>query len=991
MPTGSPRPFKFAIALLAAVLAIAVIVAWVVRFRVATAFVNRELAAAGVDASYRITSLTPFLARMEAVRIGDPGAPDLLARQIDVAIGYGLGGPRLGRITLDGVRLRGRYDAQGLHLGAIDRLLPKSGGKAGLPDMPLSIRDTSIALATPNGAISATVKGEGNPARRFGGEARVVALALQANGCTARDITAMLTLSSTDETLKASGPVRTSGLACPHQEVALGPAAAQVALASHPGFRRLELDANLVGGAGRVQTVDYASLRGTVSGSWSATGYGALVYADLKSARAPAYAKAVMRTKPAAAGTPIAPLADRAISAAAALLSRADVSADVRIAGGAGRPMELRLRQIDLEGEGGARLALTERGGLSWSDAGLRIDGDLKSFGGGLPDLAVRIRQAAPGAPLTGLAAMRPYRSGAAQIAATPIHLHWDGRRGTFATVVTLDGPVAGGSVRGLAVPLKGHADAGGAFVIGAGCQTIAFERLQLSSFTFAAGRIPVCGRSIVARTAAGDLRVDAATGPIRLAGRTSDGAPVTLAAGGLRLTQAGFSARDLTTTLGGPGRTTRLSVASFDGTNGRTIGGNFSGASGGIGNVPLAMDDASGSWTLDRGALRLSGMLTVRDADAAARFNPLWTDNTILALRDGIIEAAATLREPATGSAVVAIDLRHDLARGSGHAVLDVPGITFVPKGLQPERLTPLTLGVIANVAGTIAGEGRIDWGPDRLTSTGDFRTDGIDLAAAFGPVQGIRGTLHFTDLLGLVSASDQQATVAEINPGVAVTNGLVRYRLLGGNRVQVDGAQWPFAGGSLQLDPTILDFAGEAQRQLTFRISGLDAAGFVQQLDFPNISATGTFDGLLPMVFDQKGGRIAGGSIVARQGGGTIAYVGELSNAQLGTMGKLAFDALKAIRYSALDISLDGRLDGEMVSQVRFTGVREATPDQSLTTRLIRNLPFRFNISVRAPFRGLVGSARAYIDPRLLLSQAQPAPPAGTAIQPPASGDVR
>jgi hypothetical protein len=80
-------------------------------------------------------------------------------------------------------------------------------------------------------------------------------------------------------------------------------------------------------------------------------------------------------------------------------------------------------------------------------------------------------------------------------------------------------------------------------------------------------------------------------------------------------------------------------------------------------------------------------------------------------------------------------------------------------------------------------------------------------------------------------------------------------------------------------------------------------------------------------------------------------------------------------------------------MVSQVRFTGVREATPDQTLVTRLIRNLPFRFNIQIRAPFRGLVGSARAYIDPRLLLNQANlpPKTPAEPAIQPPASGDVR
>ena len=372
-------------------------------------------------------------------------------------------------------------------------------------------------------------------------------------------------------------------------------------------------------------------------------------------------------------------------------------------------------------------------------------------------------------------------------------------------------------------------------------------------------------------------------------------------------------------------------------------------------------------------------------------------TDNASLDLKNNVIRATATLREPASKVAVATVRVEHDLASGIGHARLDVAGISFTPKRLQPETLTPLTLGVIANVAGTVSGDGRIDWGPKGVTSSGTFGTDRIDLAAAFGPVTGIKGQLHFTDLLGLVSAPDQEATITEINPGVQVANGVVRYQLTGQSRVKIDDATWPFAGGTLRLEPTILDFAAEAERHLTFRIDRLDAAAFVQQLDFPNISATGIFDGVLPMIFDQNGGRIEAGEIVARKGGGTLAYVGELSNAELGTMGKLAFDALKAIRYSSLDISLDGRLDGEMVSRVRFTGVREATPEQSLITRLIRNLPFRFNIQIRAPFRGLVGSARAYMDPRLLLNQAQPAPPPASAtpgepaIQTKESGTMR
>jgi len=542
--------------------------------------------------------------------------------------------------------------------------------------------------------------------------------------------------------------------------------------------------------------------------------------------------------------------------------------------------------------------------------------------------------------------------------------------------MLRIDGPVSGGFVQGLTMPVQGVATAGGALVVDRACQPVSFRQLQLASFTFGGTRLSICGQPVVIWSG-GTLRIDASSGPVRLAGRTKSGAPVALSAAQLRVTQAGFTAAGADAALGPPDRQTHFAITDLNGQFDRAgLAGRFAGASGAIANVPLAIADADGAWSFAGGLLHLKGDLRASDAAATARFNPLATDDAVLDLRDNLIRATATLREPASKAAVAGVAIEHDLASGIGHALLDVTGIAFAPKGLQPEKLTPLTLGVIANVAGTVSGDGRIDWSPNGVTSSGTFGTDRIDLAAAFGPVTGIRGRLHFTDLLGLVSAPDQEATIAEINPGVQVANGVVHYQLTGQSRVKVTDAAWPFAGGTLRLEPTVLDFGAEAERHLTFRIDRLDAASFVQQLDFPNIAATGVFDGVLPMIFDQSGGRIENGQIVARKGGGTLAYVGELTNAELGTMGKLAFDALKAIRYSSLDISLDGRLDGEMVSRVRFTGVREATPEQSLITRLIRNLPFRFNIQIRAPFRGLVGSARAYMDPRLLLNQAQPAP---------------
>src|SRR3546814_16062127 len=107
--------------------------------------------------------------------------------------------------------------------------------------------------------------------------------------------------------------------------------------------------------------------------------------------------------------------------------------------------------------------------------------------------------------------------------------------------------------------------------------------------------------------------------------------------------------------------------------------------------------------------------------------------------------------------------------------------------------------------------------------------------------------------------------------------------------------------------------------------------------------------------MIFDDKGGRIVGGVLVARQQGlpplyvrdvaslrigcdtarqgGTLAYVGQVSTAGLGLFAQLAFDALNSLRYKCLPILMDGNLDGQIVPQVSFNGLNQ-DPYGAMTT---------------------------------------------------------
>jgi hypothetical protein len=172
-----------------------------------------------------------------------------------------------------------------------------------------------------------------------------------------------------------------------------------------------------------------------------------------------------------------------------------------------------------------------------------------------------------------------------------------------------------------------------------------------------------------------------------------------------------------------------------------------------------------------------------------------------------------------------------------------------------------------------------------------------------------------------------------------------------------------------------------------LVFRVVGLDAARFIQQMEFSNITATGIFDGVVPMEFDTGGGRIVGGKLIARPEGGTLSYIGELTDQQLGTYGKLAFDALKSLRYSKFSIGLDGSLAGEFVAAIELDGIARDPALGKVQTGggisgvvarralgQLAKIPFEFNITIKGPFRTLLGTARSLENPSLLIQTALP-----------------
>jgi hypothetical protein len=557
-----------------------------------------------------------------------------------------------------------------------------------------------------------------------------------------------------------------------------------------------------------------------------------------------------------------------------------------------------------------------------------------------------------------------------------------------------MDGPLSDAQLTGLELPVRGRFGNGG-FVFGEGCTPTAFQSLVYGSLRLGATRLALCplGRGLIWMGPSGSVQGGARIGNLALSGRLGT-SPLGLAARNFRfdLARSDFASGAIAIRLGSQGFVNRLELAALTGRITDTgVVGSYSGGAGKIANVPLLLSDARGRWQIAGGKTTVDGGMTVSDESNPSRFFPLKTDDFHLVLDGNRLDAGAWLNDPEKGVRIAHATIIHGLDNGSGRAELEVPGITF-GENYQPEDLTSLTTGVVALVEGTLTGRGEIAWSPQGTTSSGTFSTEKTNLAAAFGPIKGLKTTINFTDLLGLATAPGQLATVDLVQAGIDVFDGEIRYQLLPGLKVRVESGRWPFAGGELALEETILDFSQPSEKRLTFRVTGIDAAAFVQQMQFSNISATGTFDGVVPMVFDARGGRIVNGHLAARPGGGVVSYVGELSDQQLGAYGKLAFNALKSLGYKKLTIDLDGALEGEFVAGVELDGIARNTASPGgiagHVLSQVARIPLEFNITARGPFRAIIGTMRSMKDPTGLIQAVLPTAlrdqPASTIVQP-------
>jgi hypothetical protein len=1000
--------FRYVAAAVLLVLAVAFAWVWVSRERLAENIIADQLAQLGLPATYEIVQIGPRRQIIANIVVGDPGNPDLTVERAEVTIVPKWGFPGIGTVTLVRPRLYGSYRGGVLSFGSLDKVLfaPSEPEQPfSLPDFKLRLVDGRARLDSDYGPIGIKADGRGNLQNGFAGILAANAPAFEGFGCTGNAVTLYGKVTIKGERPSFSGPARIAALACPDTGLTLADAGLQIDARLDKALDGAEGEAGLrtgplAYGSNRVIGTngegDFTWRDGRLTSSYSlvarqietSAAAFAVMTSEGRVRTADGFARLELEGDLEGNGLRIGSSLDQALSATQAsgadtliapLLGklRAGLKREQRassLAGSftvrkAGEVMTAVVPQAALRGGSGETLVALSRFQLSTAATGVpRLSGNFSTGGADLPRIAGRMERQTGGGVLLRMS-MAEYRAGDASVALPELVLV-QGRGGAlgFSGRARLSGALPGGFAQDLELPLSGNYSGNGGLALWPGCTDLRFTSLAFANVTLERRGLTLCpppGTAIV-RVDGRGTRIAAGTPSLDLRGRLGE-TPIALRSGPVGFAWPGsLSAKQVDVALGPEGTATRFRLNDLSAQLGDEIAGTFEGADVLLYAVPLDVLQASGSWRYAGGQLTLTdGAFRIEDREQVDRFAPLVTRDATLSLVDNVIAAEALLREPKSDREVTVATIRHDLGTGRGRADLAVRSLLF-DAGLQPDTLTPLALGVVANVNGTVTGNGRIEWNEAGVTSTGSFSSEALDFAAAFGPVKGASGTVVFTDLLGLTTAPGQVLTVKSVNPGIEVNDGSVRFRLVNGALLAVEGGSWPFMGGTLTLRPLDFNIGATEARRFVLEIEGLQAALFLQKMELANISASGVFDGTMPLVFDENGGRIEGGLLLSREPGGNLSYVGDLTYKDLSAMANFAFDALKSMDYTQMRIAMDGDLTGEIVTRVRFDGVKQGEgAKRNFITERLANLPIRFNINIRAPFYKLISTFKAMYDP--------------------------
>ena len=314
----------------------------------------------------------------------------------------------------------------------------------------------------------------------------------------------------------------------------------------------------------------------------------------------------------------------------------------------------------------------------------------------------------------------------------------------------------------------------------------------------------------------------------------------------------------------------------------------------------------------------------------------------------------------------------RHDLATGRGEASVTLESAQLGRGALEAAKLVPAAKPLLQAATGRVEGKGTVRWGGNAAASHIELEARDLDLDTSLARFEQIQTALAIDGPPWPPPIPrGQRVTMKRFDFGLLFTDGEISYGVLPNGAIEIERAEWRFAGGRVRTAGA-LDLRAEEQALLML-IEDVDLARLLELVNLSGLEGQGRVSGRLPLFRSAGRLEIRGGRL-ATDAEGWLRYragpeVGAVTSQQAGFADALR--ALRDFRYQSLEATLDGDPQGVVQIGLKLRG-------QNPT--YFAGHPVDFNLNLEAPLTAAFRSARLGSEisesiTRQLLPQAEPA----------------
>jgi hypothetical protein len=289
-----------------------------------------------------------------------------------------------------------------------------------------------------------------------------------------------------------------------------------------------------------------------------------------------------------------------------------------------------------------------------------------------------------------------------------------------------------------------------------------------------------------------------------------------------------------------------------------------------------------------------------------------------------------------------------HDLLTASGDASLKLETVRFEPGGLQPAHLLPALAEWIRSASGTLDAKGSAGWQGERISGTVHLALRDCNVESPVARFEGVNAAVQIDGPWPASVPAGQLLSMARVDFGLELHNGLVRYGLSPDGTLDLERAEWEFAGGRIhtagRFDPMAED------QELVLEVEDVDLAQLLLLVPLDGLSGEGRIGGRLPLVRHGDVLEIRDASLSGDAAGGWLRYaaageIAGLAPAQRGFLVMLS--AFEDLRWESLELAMNGDTQG--IVEIRLH-VRGRNPNYQ------SGRPVEFNMNVESQLADLL-----------------------------------